>query len=363
MKKIGLLFGQETNFPLALIERINQQKIRGISAEAVLIDKVVQGTDSGYIVILDRISHHVPFYRSWLKHAALNGAAVLNNPFWTSADEKFVNNELALQTGVAIPKTVLLPTADHPPHTSSDSFRNLAYPFDWDAIFAYTGFPAYLKPIADGGWRNVHRVQDREELFARHAQTGQAVMLLQEEIHFDSYFRCFCIGNEVRVMGYDPRRLHHHRYQTEFHPDAALLQTLAQQALKLNQYLGYDFNTIEMAVRDGVPYAIDFYNPAPDADAHVIGDENFEWVVQTSANYLIERAQAHKAGGNNLAWGGYLQKAVPVVAAKATNAKTTKTAAKPAAKTNAKAAAKPAEKTNGKAAAKPKKAAGTKSPE
>jgi hypothetical protein len=166
-------------------------------------------------------------------------------------------------------------------------------------------------------------------------------------------------------MGYDPRRLHHHRYQTEFHPDAALLQTLAQQALKLNQYLGYDFNTIEMAVRDGVPYAIDFYNPAPDADAHVIGDENFEWVVQTSANYLIEKAQAHKAGSNNLTWGGYLQKAVPAVAAKATNAnaKTTKTAAKAATKTNAKAAAKPAEKTNGKAAAKPKKAAGTKSPE
>jgi hypothetical protein len=360
MKKIGLLFGQETNFPLALIERINQQKVRDISAEAVLIDKVVQGADSGYTVILDRISHHVPFYRSWLKHAALNGAAVLNNPFWTSADEKFVNNELALQTGVAIPKTVLLPTADHPPHTGSDSFRNLAYPFDWDAIFAYTGFPAYLKPIADGGWRNVHRVQDREELFARHAQTGQAVMLLQEEIHFDSYYRCFCIGNEVRVMAYDPRRLHHHRYQTEFHPDATLLQTLSGQAAKLNRYLGYDFNTIEMAVRDGVPYAIDFYNPAPDADAHVIGDENFEWVVQHSANYLIEKAQAHQAGGINLTWGGYLQQAIP--AAKPA-AKPVKATAKPAAKTTAKAAAKPPAKTNGKAAAKPKKAADTKGTE
>src|SRR5262249_48070240 len=151
MKTIGLLFGQETIFPLALIERINQKKIRGINAEAILIDKVIQGEASPYTVILDRISHHVPFYRAWLKHAALNGATVLNNPFWGSADEKFVNNELALKAGVAIPKTVLLPTAEHPPHTTSDSFRNLAYPFDWDAIFAYTGFPAYLKPIADGG--------------------------------------------------------------------------------------------------------------------------------------------------------------------------------------------------------------------
>lgn len=357
MKTIGLLFGQETNFPLALIERINQQKIRGINAEAILIDKVVQGTDTGYTVILDRISHHVPFYRSWLKHAALNGAAVLNNPFWGSADEKFVNNELALKTGVAVPKTVLLPTAEHPPHTSSDSFRNLTYPFDWEAIFAYTGFPAYLKPVSDGGWRNVHRVQDREEVFARHAQTGQQVMLLQEEIHFEAYYRCFCIGNEVRIMPYDPRRLHHHRYQTEFHPDAALQQTLVQQATKLNRYLGYDFNTIEMAVRDGVPYAIDFFNPAPDADAHVIGDENFEWVVQTSARYLIEKAQDHKKNGNNLTWGAYLQQAIPAAAAgKAATAKTEKPAkAAKTTKTPAKAAAKPAVKT----AAKPKKAAGS----
>ena len=309
MKKIGLLFGQETNFPLALIERINQQKIRGISAEAVLIDKVVQGTDSGYIVILDRISHHVPFYRSWLKHAALNGAAVLNNPFWTSADEKFVNNELALQTGVAIPKTVLLPTADHPPHTSSDSFRNLAYPFDWDAIFAYTGFPAYLKPIADGGWRNVHRVQDREELFARHAQTGQAVMLLQEEIHFESYYRCFYIGGQVRIMPYDPRRLHQHRYEADFTPDEQLQQTLVKQVSKLNEYLGYDINTVEIAVHQGVPYAIDFFNPAPEADIHTIGEANFEWIVAATAAFLVEKAKAPatKKSEAKLTWGSFLQ--------------------------------------------------------
>lgn len=351
MKTIGLLFGQETNFPLALIERINQQKVRGINAEAILIDKVIQGVDAGYTVILDRISHHVPFYRSWLKHAALNGAAVLNNPFWTSADEKFVNNELALKAGVAVPKTVLLPTAQHPSHTSSDSFRNLTYPFDWESIFEYTGFPAYLKPIADGGWRHVYRVQDREELFARHAETGQHVMMLQEEIHFDSYYCCFCIGNEVRVMAYDPRRLPNHRYQAEFHPDEALHQKLVQQATRLNQYLGYDFNTIEMAVSQGVPYAIDFYNPAPDADVHVIGDDNFEWVVATSAKYLIEKATSHKRGADNLTWGGFLQQATPppVKATKAAKpAKPAKAATKPAAKTAAKPAATPKKATDAK---------------
>ncbi|GAA0544860.1 ATP-grasp domain-containing protein [Chitinophaga japonensis] len=309
MKKIGLLFGQETIFPHALIDRINQQKVRGLSAAAVVIDKVIQGEATAYTVILDRISHHVPFYRSWLKHAALHGTAVLNNPFWWSADEKLVNNELALRTGVAVPKTALLPSHTHPTHTTSDSFRNLAYPLDWDSIFAHTGFPAYLKPLADGGWHNVYRVRDREECLARHAETGQQVMLLQEEIPFEAYYRCYCIGNEVRIMPYDPRRLHHHRYEADFHPDAALQQTLREQALRLHHYLGYDFNSIEMAVHNGQPYAIDFFNPAPDADPHVIGEAHFEWVVDTSARYLIEKARAHRKGAGNLTWGGFLQQA------------------------------------------------------
>lgn len=311
MKKIGVLFGRETVFPGALIERINQQKLKNITAEPVMIDKVIQGTDTGYAVILDRISHHVPFYRSWLKHAALNGALVMNNPFWWSADEKLVNNELAIKTGLVVPKTVLLPSFQHPPHTTSDSFRNLHYPLDWDAIFAYTGFPAYLKPLADGGWRNVHRVTSAEDFFARHATTGQDAMLLQEEVPFDAYYRCFYIGGQVRIMPYDPRRLHQHRYEADFMPDETLQQTLVRQVIRLNQYLGYDFNTVEIAVRDGVPHVIDFFNPAPEADQHIIGEANFEWVVAASTAFLVGKAKAHtiKKGTAGLTWGGFLQDA------------------------------------------------------
>ncbi len=316
MKKIGVLFGRESIFPQALIDRINEKNVEGVTAAAILIDKVIQGEENEYAVILDRISHHVPFYRAWLKHAALNGAAVVNNPFWSSADEKLVNNELALKASIAVPKTVLLPSYEHPPHTAGESFRNLAYPFDWDAIFAYTGFPAYLKPIADGGWRNVHRVTNREELFAQHAATGQQVMLLQEEIPFEEYYRCYCIGGQhVRIMPYDPRRLHHHRYDADFKPSEALEQILVKQVTRLNQYLGYDFNTVEMAMHKGIPYAIDFFNPAPDADVHVIGEAHFEWIVETSAQYLIDKALAHKPGAENLTWGSFLREVVQPPAA------------------------------------------------
>jgi glutathione synthase/RimK-type ligase-like ATP-grasp enzyme len=88
MKKIGILFGRERSFPDAFIERVNSKKIKGITAEAVKIDKVMQGEPTGYAVIIDRISQDVPFYRAYLKNAALTGTAVINNPFWWSADEK-----------------------------------------------------------------------------------------------------------------------------------------------------------------------------------------------------------------------------------------------------------------------------------
>jgi hypothetical protein len=80
--------------------------------------------------------------------------------------------------------------------------------------------------------------------------------------------------------------------------------------LSINRYLGYDFNTVELAVRDGIPYAIDFGNPAPDAERTSVGEENFEWVVETAANYAIERALAQKPGQDNLTWGEYVKRSV-----------------------------------------------------
>ena len=131
MKKIGILFGQEGSFPPAFVDRVNTKTGgKDIQAEFVRIDKVVQGEPCGYDVVIDRISQDVPFYRAWLKNAALSGTAVVNNPFWWSADEKFFNNCLATKVGVAVPKTVLLPSNQHPPDTSAESFRNLGYPLD-----------------------------------------------------------------------------------------------------------------------------------------------------------------------------------------------------------------------------------------
>ncbi len=309
MKKIGILFGQERSFPMAFIERINSKNIPGIVAEPVKIDKVIQGESSGYSVIIDRISQDVPFYRAYLKNAALCGTAVINNPFWWSADEKFFNNCLSTKIDVAVPKTVILPSKELPTDTAELSFSNLSYPLDWEGIFKYVGFPAYMKPFAGGGWKNVYRLTDMNDFFEKHAETGQLVMLLQEEIVFEEYYRCYCIGGKhVRIMSYEPRNPHHLRYVADFKPSEEKLKMMTDIVLKINDYLGYDFNTVELALRDGVPYAIDFCNPAPDADIKSVGQENFDWVVETAACFAIEKSQAQVDGADNLTWGEYIKR-------------------------------------------------------
>jgi hypothetical protein len=309
MKKIGILFGQERSFPMAIVEKVNSKNISGVTAEPVRIDKVVQGAASGYAVIIDRISQDVPFYRAFLKNAALCGTAVINNPFWWSADEKFFNNCLATKIGVPVPKTVILPSRDIPADTNDQSFSNLSFPLDWEGIFKYIGFPAYMKPFAGGGWKHVYKLGSSEEFYQKHSETGELVMMLQEEIVFEEYYRCYCIGGKyVRIMPYEPRNPHHLRYSSEFSPSKERLKLMEQIVLRINQYLGYDFNTVELAIRDGVPFAIDFCNPAPDAEKTSVGEENFEWVVETAATYAIERALAHKEGLDNLTWGEYIRK-------------------------------------------------------
>ena len=292
MKKIGVLFGMENTFPGALVERINALGAAGVTAEFVQIGGVRMAEPCGYDVVVDRISHDIPFYRAWLKNAVLCGATVINNPFWWSADDKFFNYSLATKAGVAVPPTVLLPHKEHPVGTTERSMRNLQYPLDWPGVFAYVGFPAYLKPFDGGGWRDVYKVNTPEEFFAAYDQTKTLCMTLQRGVDFNEYFRCYVVGQEhVRIMPYDPRAPFHERYvRNPPEYDPALLARVERDARTLCRALGYDLNTVEFAVEDGVPYAIDFMNPAPDADLHSVGQDNFDWIVNQVAELAVSKA-------------------------------------------------------------------------
>ena len=312
MKKIGILYGMERSFPEAFVERINKMGLKDIHAEPAVVDMVQQGVGDGYAVIIDRISQDVPFYRAYLKNAAISGTAVINNPFWQSADEKFFNNALAVRLGVPVPKTVIVPSNEKPTDTQDSSFSNLKFPLSWEKIFEHIGWPAYMKPHAGGGWKSVYKLTGMEDFFKAYKETSQLVMMLQEEIIFTEYFRCYCLGRKyVRVMQYEPRNPHHLRYVVSGPPASdKLVKKVHDYVLDLCHALGYDFNTVEMAVRDGVPYAIDFCNPAPDADVKSVGQENFDWVVEHAAKMAVEKARTQKPGQDNLTWGTFVRQSV-----------------------------------------------------
>lgn len=312
MKRIGILHGKENSFPQAFVDKVNKLAKGKVKAEIALIEEVVQGQPINYDVLIDRISQDVPFYRAMLKNAAITGTAVINNPFWWSADEKFFNNSLAEQVNVPVPKTVLLPSHERPDDTSGESFRNLKFPMEWEKVIDYLGgFPLYMKPHSGGGWKSVYKVHNFDELWKAYHETGQLVMMLQETVDFDLYFRCYYLGGRVHIMPYEPRNPHHLRYVTDdVKIDKKLLETVHNYVVKLCEALGYDFNTVEFAVRNGVPLAIDFCNPAPDADVHSVGEANFDWVVKNAAEMAIERAEKHEEGKMNLTWGSFMSSAV-----------------------------------------------------
>jgi len=293
MKTIGVLFGMENSFPPALVDHINARNEDGIRAEFVQTGAVHLNQPPRYAVIVDRISHDIPFYRAFLKHAALHGTIIINNPFWWSADDKFFNYTLAEKLGVAVPPTVILPHKQYPEGTTDRSMRNLEFPLDWDAVFAYVGEHGFMKPVHGGGWRDVYHIHNREEFFRAYDQTGSLAMMYQKAVNFNEYFRCYVVGQKkVHIMPYEPRNPHHERYiQNPPAYDRKLLDRVEHDALKLCQALGYDLNTVEFAVEDGIPYAIDFMNPAPDADRHSVGEANFEWIVREVADLAIAKAK------------------------------------------------------------------------
>ena len=321
MKKIGVLFGMENTFPPALVEKINGMKVDDVRAEFVKLGGVKMAEPSGYKVIIDRISQDIPFYRAYLKNAALTGTIVINNPFWWTADDKFFNYALATKLGVAIPPTVILPHNKHPEGTTDQSMRNLMYPLNWEDIFEYVGFPAFLKPYAGGGWKHVYKVDSPEEFFLNYNQTGDLCMTLQHGVEFEEYYRCYVVGQEkVHIMKYDPKAPHHERYvKGNPAPSSAKLQErIVKDSLILCQALGYDLNTVEFAVEDGVPYAIDFMNPAPDAEITSVGQANFDWVVDTVAEMAVNKALSGENPARELRWAAFLTGPVEVPSAKPT---------------------------------------------
>jgi hypothetical protein len=316
-RKIGLLVGREESFPAAFIEHVNARAVDGVTAEHCRLGGTRLDDPREYAVLVDRISHEVPYYRAYLKYAALAGTIVVNNPFWWSADEKFFGTALMARLGVAVPRTVVLPNKAYIADITPESLRNMAYPIPWERIVEYVGLPAILKPNIGGGFKQVYKVNALDELWRCYDETGEQTMILQEFIEFEQYVRCLCVGRrEILPIRWDPTLYWTERYMVDpgyLAPE--LVARVVKDAQTICETLGFDMNTVEFAIRGNVPYAIDFLNPAPDFERARIRDVHFAWVVEKMADMTINYARGLDRPPGRPRWDRFLSQAGPEEAA------------------------------------------------
>ena len=288
--RFGVLRGRENSFPDAFIEKVNAMG-EDVSAEFVQLGGTKLNEDVPYRVIVDRMSHEVPYYEVYLKMTALQGAYCINNTFWRSADDKFFGYAVAEKLGIGAPKTVVLPNKSYVEDVTADSLRNL-WPVDFAGLLDYVGTPCIMKPAFGGGWKNVHKVHSIDELMQKYNDSGTLTLMLQEFISWDTFIRIPTVGQKwARAIRYDPAPLAQGGYDQDYEALPSKLRDEAEElSLRFNQALGYDMNALEFAVKDDRFYGIDLTNYTPDFDQGSLKDAHFPWVVEKMADLAVEKA-------------------------------------------------------------------------
>jgi hypothetical protein len=303
MYRIGIMRGREESFPEAILNTINQRK--GFKCEWVGVGGTSMGEPCPFNVIMDRISHEVPYYQVYLKQASMQGTYVVNNPFWMHVDDKFFGYSLAKKLGIPVPKTVVLPNREYIDDINEKSLRNM-WPIDWKARLEEVGLPCFMKPAFGGGWKSVYKIHSVEEAIEVWNQSGQLTMLLQEYIEWDDYIRCLTIGwKHTRPIRYIPRPMGMGEYVQDLSvldPDQA--RRAAEYSVKFNEVIGYDMNALEFAVKDNVVYAIDITNYVCDMDIKSLKEAHFGWAVETMCNHLCDLAKKNAHNIKTADWAG-----------------------------------------------------------
>lgn len=284
---VGVCIGSEYAFPeamMALMEKISREGRsllpgnRAIAAEYVREVPFSMHSTVRYDVVLDRISHQRPFLGEWLKKVILDGAYVINNPHHFQSKRKSYGYAAGVRLGLDIPRTYLLP-----PKSSYVDWRNMEPAFDVVSTGSEVGYPMYMKPYDGGGWRNVTRIYEPPGLRESYAVSGGQVMTIQEDVNFDYFIRCICIGSSVLPLSYDPNAYHHERYPKERRAPEHILKECSRIARIITAFLGFEMNSVEILVQvtrepgetgpDGQQtmnekidkaFLIDFNNPVPD---------------------------------------------------------------------------------------------------
>ncbi len=290
MKKIGFLTGLDSELTFDLMENINSKGLTNIKAELIKTGGLTLNQKFDYNLILDRVSHDVPYFISYLKAASEQGVKILNYEVINSPEDYYLLYYKLDKLKINIPRTVILPSKNHPAGTNAEFMKNFIYPLNWEEIFDYVGFPAYIKPNRYNIFAKSHIIYNPREFFSIYDLTGSEVMLLQEFIKYDEYYRIYNIGkNQQRIMKYDPNLQLKFRFEDGIAKiDKTLEKIIKTTALKINNAFKVEFNAIEIAIKDGVPYFTEFINIDPYSSMDILKPDNYNWLLENLADYLIE---------------------------------------------------------------------------
>lgn len=287
-KKIGLIIGREWSWPPAFINGV-AGRAEDVEAEFLLLGGTSLEDACDYDVIIDRMSHEIPYYRTFMKYAALRGVYVINDPFVWSADDKFFGVALMKELGLRTPATIVLPNKRVETQIVPESFRNLLYPMDWKGIIDYVGAPAILKDIHTGGRPFARRVTNGDDLIHLYDESDTRTVILQQLIESDHHIHCYVIGQEfARAIAFSRTD---DRYLPEItFADAAQIAQLEADALRICQTYGYDMNMVEFVVHEGEAYVINPSNPVPVIDIDQLTVEHFQWCVNKMVDFAVRMA-------------------------------------------------------------------------
>jgi len=241
-----------------------------------------------YPVIIDRMSQVIPYYRTFVKYAAMHGSYIINDPFVWSADSRFFGTAVANRLGLTSPRTIVLPNKEIETHVVPDSFRNLDYPMDWEGIINYVGVPAIFKETRSGGRRLSFRVHSVDELIQYYDESGTRTMMIQEIIQGGEHIHSFIIGQE-NVLPLRYSRDENRYLEDESFIDKDLIQQILTSTVALTQAYGYEINMIEYILRDDQLYVINATNPAPVMDRQLMTESQFAWIVNETVSLAIKR--------------------------------------------------------------------------
>lgn len=285
--RIGLIVGREKDWPDAFISEI-EKRDQGIGAEFIKLGGTFMDDVCPYPVIIDRMSQVIPYYRTYVKYAAMHGSYIINDPFVWSSDSRFFGTAVANRVGLKSPKTIVLPNKDIATPVVPDSFRNLDYPMDWEGIIDYVGVPAMFKETRSGGRRLSFYVHSVDDLIQHYDESGTRTMMIQEVINGGEHIHSFVIGQEnVMTLCFsrdENRYLDDPPFLTE-----ELKSYIQNSTISITQAYGYDINMIEYILRDNELFVINATNPAPVIDRQLMNEPQFTWIVNETATLAIKR--------------------------------------------------------------------------